>query len=85
MSKTVRYIPRSPQEIQLYKVKKIQEERQREDKTNQSLIALRRKNLNVLANHPTLAASIKRFNGYINRQKHENIMKVINYLLSEIE
>lgn len=84
MSKTTRYIPLQPKEIQLYRRQKAIEESSRTDRTNNALIALRRSNLNVINSNPSLKASITRFNHYVRIKKHEDIVKVISYLMSDL-
>lgn len=84
MSKTTRYYPLNPKELQLYKRSKAIEETSRTDKTNDTLIALRRRNLNVINSNPPLKQKIERFNSYIKSRKQEEILKVINFLMSDL-
>lgn len=82
MSKT-RYIPLSPKEIMLYKREKLIEESHREDKTNRSLIALRKTNLSLSRANPELAEKVKIFNIRIKSRPISDVVKVINYLMSD--
>ncbi len=84
MSKTTRYIPLNPKDIQLYRRQKAIEESTRTDRTNNALIALRRTNLNVVNSNPNLRASIAKLNHYIKLKKIEDVVKVINYLMSDL-
>lgn len=84
MSINKKYIPLSPTEIQLYKRQKAIQETKREEKTNNTLIALRKKNLSVINAYPTLKAKVERFNNYIKNKKIEEIAKVIHYLVSDL-
>ena len=84
MSKTTRYIPLSPQELQTYRRTKAIEETKRTEKTNDTLIALRRRNLNVINNNPLLKATLHKYNIYIQAKKHQDILKVFNFLLSDL-
>lgn len=84
MSTNKKYIPLTPKEIQLYRREKAIQETKREDKTNNALIALWKKNLAVINAYPTLKAKVERFNHYIKNKKIEDIAKVIHYLVSDL-
>lgn len=84
MSTNKRYIPLTSREIQLYRREKAIQETKREEKTNNALIALRKKNLAVINAFPNLKAKIERFNYYVKNKKIEDIAKVIHYLVSDL-
>lgn len=84
MATNKKYIPLSQKEIQLYKREKAIQETKREEKTNNALIALRKKNLAVINAYPTLKAKIEKFNTYLKKKKIEDIAKVIHYLVSDL-
>ena len=83
MSKT-KYIPLNPSELQLYKREKAIAETHREDTTNLSLIALRKQNLYILNHNPEFKAKIVKFNDYVKKKKIADMVKVINYLMSDL-
>ncbi len=84
MSKSKRYIPLTPNQVQLYRRERAIGETKRTENTNNALIALRRRNLRVLEANPQLKAKLFRFNTYIKAKKHEEILKVVNYLISDL-
>jgi len=79
-----RYIPLNAKDIQLYRQQKAIQETKREEKTNNALISLRKRNLAIINANPTLKAKIERFNTYVKRKKIDDIVKVIHYLLSDL-
>ncbi len=84
MATNKRYIPLNSKEIQIYRHQKAIQETKREEKTNNALISLRKKNLAVINANPTLKAKIERFNLYVKKKKIDDIVKVIHYLLSDL-
>jgi len=84
MSKSKRYIPLTPNQVQIYRRERAINETKRTENTNNALIAIRRRNLIVIEANPQLKAKLSRFNTYIKAKKHEDILKVINYLISDL-
>lgn len=82
MAKKITYKPYSKSEIELYKKQKKQLEDNRDQITNNSLIALRKKHLNTIKPEESLERKIRHFNKYIKSKKIDDIVKVVNYLLS---
>ncbi len=76
-----RYIPLTPKEIQLYRRERAIEESQRDDRTNNTLIALRRKNLSIINHNPQFKEKLVRFNSYVKRKEVSELVKVIQYMI----
>ncbi|MGI6369904.1 MAG: hypothetical protein GX372_08525 [Ignavibacteria bacterium] len=81
----VRYIPQNRREIQLYRRERIIKEKNRDEITRNTLVELRKVNLHHRKVKQDFDELARAFTIYIKKQKHNKVVDVFNYFLSEIE
>jgi len=80
----IRYIPVNKSEIQLYRRNKAIKERNRQEITDNSLIALRRVNISQQKKDKSFCEAASEFTNFIKQQQPKQIINIINYYLADI-
>jgi TRAP-type mannitol/chloroaromatic compound transport system substrate-binding protein len=80
----IKYIPVNKNEIQLFKRNRAIKERNRQEITDNSLIALRKVHLSQKKENESFAETASNFTGFVKQQQHKEVINVINYFLEDI-
>jgi DNA-directed RNA polymerase delta subunit len=79
-----KYIPATKYEIQLYRRNKAIKENNRQEITDNSLIALRKVHLSQQKKTEKFQKIAAKFNTVAKQQSHKRMLEIINYYLADI-
>ena len=80
----IKYIPANKYEIQLFRRNRAIKERNRQEISDNTLIALRRVYLFQQKKSASFENSAKKLNSFVKLQKNQRILEAINYYLADI-